>query len=238
MLGKHHTSISIGTILIPCAPFVMDVPLVVIAILAGVLVGSLLPDTDASDSAIWYSGVTKIFGLAMVALMIPMVQLVFRARNFSYDAEHRGSLHTVCAVGISTIIFTVVGVIIVSLCSGYVFQSWLNIEGYFFLLLFMSGVFCGGVLHLAEDCCTKAGIFPFYPFSSRRIHGGIRTGDAADRRPECMQVALMVLTVGMPFGKVHYRPPLILPSVISLVALVIAWRVFFIIAQKELPHFR
>jgi hypothetical protein len=48
--------------------------------------------------------------------------------------------------------------------------------------IFMIGVLLGMGLHLAEDLCTRKGIFPFFPFNTWTIAGSIRPCDRTDPR--------------------------------------------------------
>lgn len=54
--------------------------------------------------------------------------------------------------------------------------------------LFLAGLLLGMGLHLAEDLCTRKGIFPLFPFSRVRITGSIRPCDKTDPRISRYQI--------------------------------------------------
>jgi len=230
MLSKDHIALSIASALLLFGAWLFQEPLLIAVGLIGVLVGSLLPDTDAPDSRIYYMKIPSLFGNAMDYLVIPVIKFVFRKKKFDYNPEHRGSLHTVFAVTVYSIAFTVFGIILLTFHNAFIFQDW-NLISYLYLLMFTFGLFFGGVLHLMEDSCTKSGIFPLYPYNEWYLKGGISTGNREDDRPEDFSKALIVLAVISIAGPLVFQFNPIHVFLISIVTLIAIWMLFYSISQ-------
>jgi len=129
MLGKDHMALSTASALLVFGTWLFQEPLLIAIGLVGVLIGSLLPDTDASDSRIYYMKIPKLFGHAMDHLVTPVVKAVFRRKRYEYDEEHRGSLHTFFAILIYSIVFTVIGVILLTVYL-LIYQDWTTLVSY------------------------------------------------------------------------------------------------------------
>ena len=160
----------------------------------GVVIGSLLPDTDAKDSKIHYMGsIPQFFGAIMSPWIFPVMRRVFGICKIPFNPEHRKSLHTVFGVIVYTAILSLLIFVVL-----VILGQWHS-----FVLLFMFGLLFGGFLHIAEDCCTKSGCTPLYPFSRRKLSGRIITGNKRDRRPDHFAELLIFLLVAIMVGQIY-----------------------------------
>jgi membrane-bound metal-dependent hydrolase YbcI (DUF457 family) len=240
MLGKHHLSISILTIL----PFL--IPLLFlgnqnyvsyfIAVLFSVAVGSLMPDADCGGKSKLYYDFKFVY-----YLMLPIQKFTLWIFNHSkiktklklkyeVDNEHRGIMHSPIGVFISSTIITLVFLIV------------LLIIGQFnlilvFLVLF--GLIIGQLLHLLEDSCTVSGINWKFPFGEKILKGGIYTFEKVegkvDVRPFWYQNILIGITVllilGYAFGLIEIN--IFLIYLITLTLIVLSWIVFILLSKQS-----
>jgi membrane-bound metal-dependent hydrolase YbcI (DUF457 family) len=214
MRGKDHIAISTGSALLLAAPWLLIHPVAVAIFTAGVIIGSLLPDTDAADSKLHYmDGIARIFSLIMRPIIIPITKLVYRVLEKPFNPAHRGSMHTLFGVIVYTLIITLlIGSVL------YLMGFWNIIIGFFFL-----GLFAGGIFHLLEDCCTRSGLMPFKPFSDKKYAGSINTGSRIDIRPGFYATVLIFVAAGVVVAGITYaisHPVLI---AISLCLFLIIW---------------
>ncbi|MDO9539390.1 MAG: metal-dependent hydrolase [Methanocalculus sp.] len=163
MRGNDHIAISIGSGLLLASPWFLTNTLSVFIFIAGIIIGSLLPDTDATDSKLHYmDGIARIFSLIMQPVIIPLTKLIFWIFKLPFNPAHRGSMHTFPGLIVYTSLLT--ALISSAICF---IGFWNPIIGFFFI-----GLFIGGVLHIFEDCCTRSGLMPFKPFIGRKYAGG------------------------------------------------------------------
>ena len=204
MRGDQHVYISLTTAGLLIAPWLTALdPALIALILFGVFVGSLAPDADAADAAIFngrLGGVKgkrgqvvnglavalPVFGYTIRYLIYYPLSLVFALiLRKSYRHRHRGLLHSLPGVGLTSL-----------LLSGYlaVILTWLGVS---LALLPAFGVafFAGCILHLIEDTCTPAGVAWLYPFSRRRLAGSVRTWGNFEVRPAVFAIVLALAAV-------------------------------------------
>ncbi len=201
MLGRHHVSISLATVL----PFL--VPLIFVNIPNGVplgalflfcvFVGSLVPDIDSNGKPKLYYDLKIVY--KVLYPLFKVVVWIFNTFNFKakldlqYDVkeEHRGIMHSPIGIVISTIFLTII-------ISGLLF--WIKFPGALIIILFVFfGILIGQFLHLLEDSCTVSGINWKFPFKKRLVNGQIRTFDRfeekKDIRPFVFQFLLGLISV-------------------------------------------
>lgn len=185
MLGRHHVLLSAATAVFVSAPVVPVNPLAVIVFVVAVAIGSLLPDADSPDAAIFHTEVRGLRGsrgevLNAIGPLLPVFgyttrYLVYRPavivadRLFTtrtVEAKHRAFLHSLLGAGTITIVLGVYLVAILLLLGTLPLR---------YLGLFLAGIFLGVILHLVQDSCTKSGIRWAYPFESWRLRGRLRT---------------------------------------------------------------
>jgi membrane-bound metal-dependent hydrolase YbcI (DUF457 family) len=196
MRGNDHIAISMGSGLLLASPWLLNNPLIAVIFVVGVLIGSLLPDTDATDSKLHYmDGIARFFSLIMQPVIIPLTKLIYWIFRMPFNPSHRGSMHTLTGV----IVYT-------SLLAGLI-SSVLFFTGYWYPIfgLFFIGICIGGVLHILEDCCTRSGLMPFKPFSGRKYAGNINTGDKKEKRPGMYAKVMFGAAGGVLIGGYYYQ---------------------------------
>lgn len=187
MLGRHHLMLSLATGFTVLAPFIGSRPDLVVLILAGIGIGSLIPDSDAGDAAIFHesvkgldTGMGRIVNGALAPtfpvfgytnryfIYRPAVYIYNRLvfKEYQLERHHRGFMHSLLGIGTST-----------ALTGAYLaaFLSVLGLLSPVYLTCFLLGYVFGGLMHLLEDSCTKTGIKWNYPFSDRKLKGRLRT---------------------------------------------------------------
>ena len=204
MRGDQHVYISLTTAGLLIAPWltVLD-PALIAVLLFGVFVGSLAPDADAADAAIFHGRIggvkgkrgqivnglavaLPVFGYTIRYLIYYPLSLVFTLiLRKSYRHRHRGLLHSLPGVGLTSL-----------LLSGYL-AIILMLLGVSLALLpaFGAAFFAGCILHLVEDTCTPAGVAWLYPFSRRRLAGSVRAWGNLEVRPAVFAIILALAAV-------------------------------------------
>ena len=206
MRGDQHVSLSLATAGLLIAPWIPALdPAMIATLLFGVFVGSLAPDADAVDAAIFsgrisgvkgkrgqvlngFAVVLPIFGYTIRYLIYYPLSLIFSLiLRKDYRHRHRGLLHSFAGVGLTSL-----------LLSGYLalILTWLE-RSLALIPVFGCAFFAGCILHLMQDTCTPAGVAWFYPFSRRRLAGRVRAQGDHEVRPRIFTVVLVVAMVGM-----------------------------------------
>lgn len=231
MKGKHHLILSFLSLLILILPFLPAIPpFWWVGIGAATLVGSLAPDVDAPDAAIfhlrkmpkWIRLLLAFFGyLLRYTIYLPLSFVFWVGLGRNYRHEHRGLLHTPLGITLASLLL----LLYAGILSHLLFPP-LRIE-----LLLFGGAFWGGcLLHLLQDSCTPAGIAWGFPVYDSRLRGGIRTEGRHDPRPLLFAVTLafcLILTLTLPKG--FFLPPWIFASLL----LAGAWYLFLFLARKH-----
>lgn len=197
--GDQHVLITLfsgGLLLAPHVTLLAPGELAVL--LFGLFVGSLAPDADATDAAIFHTRVPGLKGITRrlvegVAGTLPFFGYLIRYGEYypaagvfwflsrgEMKAGHRGVLHSL------------LGVVLITALTGLYLALALRLLGWsapILLALGVAGFGAGALLHLAEDSCTPGGIAWLYPLSGRRVRGRLRTG-RSDLRPRFFATAL------------------------------------------------
>ena len=187
MKGKDHIFISITWALLISTPIITINSTYVLMFIIGVFIGSLLPDIDASVSPYAKRGdVMRGAGYAVYGAS-KVTGKIFKSikddPNNKYES-HRGLLHSVPGVFVASLLIVVPLNLIL-----YLVNYWNS-----GLIIASVGLFAGAFFHLLEDCCTCSGIRLFYPFSERKLRGGINTF-LPDRRPKQFAAMFVILSV-------------------------------------------
>ncbi|HOI14407.1 MAG TPA: metal-dependent hydrolase [Methanoculleus sp.] len=247
MRGDQHVSLSLATAALLIAPGVtITDPVLLAVLLFGVFVGSLAPDADAVDAAIFngrvagakgkrgqvingFAVILPIFGYTIRYLIYYPLSLVFLLLlRKSYRHRHRGLLHSFSGIGLTSLIL-----------SGYLALILIWLEWPLTLLpAFGCAFFAGCVLHLMEDTCTPAGVAWLYPFSRRRMAGRVRTLGAFEVRPTAFAVVLVIAAAGMiiaPFVTAASPEEL---GRLALVTTSALWLIFMLVSRvrRERPR--
>lgn len=198
--GDQHVLITLfsgGLLLAPHVALLAPAELAVV--LFGLFVGSLAPDADATDAAIFHTRVPGLKGVTrrladVAAGVLPVFGYLIRYGEYypaagvfwffsrgQLKAGHRGVLHSLLGV-----------VLITALTALYVGAALLLLgwSAPALLALGVLGFGAGSLLHLAEDSCTPGGIAWLYPLSGRRVRGRLRTGGRSDSRTRLFATAL------------------------------------------------
>ena len=223
MLGRHHALLSALTAAAIFLPLLTVRPILALLGLAGVTIGSLLPDVDSPDAAIYHTEVRGMGGTAgdLVNSLAPIFPIFaytveyliykpsvyildqFIFKNPSLELQHRGFTHSIFGI---TIVTSVTGfyLLIVVLIIHFFQTPIFNAVG---LLVFVGCLGFGQILHSMQDTATVSGIKWFTPFSERHYRGRLRTSTRPkDRRPmELMITVLSIVTAGAFFVAVIDR---------------------------------
>lgn len=193
-----------------------------VCFLTGIFFGSHLPDMDvAAAQGLNLRSCIACVVSAVSLVVISMVRFLYRLVGCPFDGRHRQSLHTIWGVFVATVVIAVL--------TGLLFEDagWWS----YHLLYVYVGIFCGGLLHLAEDCCTISGLQPFQPVFSLHLKGGINTGNYRDHRPVRYAQCLVCMAAGVIAGQYVYHIPAGELMVPVLVTAAICWLFFFILSK-------
>jgi inner membrane protein len=228
MKGRTHLVLSLLSLLIITYPLWPDFSLTIwVSVYTGVMVGSLAPDVDAPDSAIFHLRMLprvlrvplSLFGyLLRYLIYIPLSLFFWMVLSRNYRHEHRGLLHTPVGVALAAfLVFCYAG--ICSLLFLHVLEPA--------LLLFAGSFWAGCILHLIQDSCTPSGIAWAFPLHSNRLRGKIRTGSRVDPRPPLYAVILLGCLAMLFLLPDRSFPP---SWAIALISLTSAWAAFLYLA--------
>ena len=197
MLGKNHIILSLFTASAILMPFLFDGTNTGLFILAmiGVGIGSLAPDADSPDAAIfhkkvrglkgdtrkiidaWIGPFLPIFGFILKFLIyhpaVKIIQFLVKENKISLHYRvtetHRGILHSILGLLISFMALLIYSSILM-----LIFPELLSIKA---LLVFNVAFSIGFFLHLLEDSCTVSGVNFTFPMSKKLLFKGkVRTG--------------------------------------------------------------
>ena len=240
MRGDQHVYISLTTAGLLIAPWltVLD-PALIAVLLFGVFVGSLAPDADAADAAIFHGRIggvkgkrgqivnglavaLPVFGYTIRYLIYYPLSLVFTLiLRKSYRHRHRGLLHSFAGVALTSLIL-----------SGYLalILTWLGVS-LALLPAFGCAFFAGCILHLIEDTCTPAGVAWLYPFSRRRVAGRVRARGLVEVRPAAFTIVLAIAAAGFAVAPFVTTTPIQELGFFALVAALVLWLLFMLVSR-------
>jgi inner membrane protein len=226
MLSKDHLELSIFSSIILFGWLIFQNLIVFIAIISGVFIGCLLPDTDIPRSKIDYlEGIAGFFGMISKKIINPLVILIFNFLKYPVTQSHRGITHTFYGVLTYCIVLEIISIPVFVL---FGFSEYLI--GYSF---FVFGLFFGGMLHIVEDSCTQTGVFPFYPVNQKKKYSGnISTYNFKDPRPKFFSLFLIFAAGGVFFSQIFWKNPIEIYIFISFAVFIISWIVIILISKK------
>lgn len=231
--------LSTATVTSVLVPLIGFKPGLVLVVLVGTGIGSLIPDIDAEDAAVFHDdvkGLNTDIGTAVNNVVAPLLPffgystkyIIYRPalmvygkiifRSYSFEDRHRSFTHSI--LGVFTMTF-LTGLIMASIL---LYAGLLNTV---YLLGFLSGYMTGAFLHMIQDSCTKTGIAWNSPFSDTKLKGDISTGKDF-RKPRLLTHvfgAVVLLSVGINIG-VFYTLSLLKSTVILAAANVLIWFIF------------
>ena len=239
MLGRQHLMLSVATVSVFLAPYFEGYESFVIVMFIGAGVGSLIPDVDAPDAAVFHQDIRGLkgdFGKAVNNLIAPILPAFgyttkytiykpavkvfdfFTSEDYSFQEKHRTFSHSFLGVFTMT---TITGLYMIPLL--IITEMFAPLYLLAFLFAYMTGAF----LHMLEDSCTKTGIAWNSPFSDTKLKGDISTGKDIEK-PRYFLFWLGGLT-GIAFYLGHSTQYSITHPVLtsgSLLAVGISWLVF------------
>ncbi len=245
MLGRHHLLLSLFTVAILFVPYFQENTELTLVILIGVAIGSLMPDADSPDAAIFHEKVHIKGNLGKIinGLFAPLFSLFGRTtkyaiykpavfifgktflKKYNIGEKHRGFLHSFIGIGISTI-FTAIYLSIILLAIGF-FNIW-------YFLSFMVAYSFGALMHLIEDSSTVTGTQFNYPFSNLMLKGGLVTRPDSAQKPDLftglLGFVVIALFFAMELGYVSYPNWLI--TTVSVLFLLLSWTIFLFLIAK------
>jgi len=192
MRGESHLTVSMLVVL-PSVMILYNMLLpgdvsVIGYILGGVMIGSLLPDVDASDAKVMH-GYWKPIGLVGRYLFYKPMTWLLRRKHEGFEEKHRGYLHSLIGCLLTTLFFAIViGVIFIVLT----FMLATPIEHTVLFWYLWIGIPIGFLLHLVEDSFTKSGVRWFFP-RGKTYSGQTTTG----RKSEYNLLTAFVITFGL-----------------------------------------
>jgi inner membrane protein len=246
MLGRHHAIISLSSAAVLLVPFFNTGLELIIYMLIGVVIGSLVPDADSPDAAIFHDkirglkGYTKMIsyyvGLVLPlfgnvtkhAIYRPSMSILSRTflKKYEITQQHRGFLHSFIGIGCSTILTSVYLIIVL-----YLISLLTSIKmNYLGIALFMLAYLFGALMHILEDSCTVTGIQFNYPYSNLILKGSLITRPQFAEIPDMFGYVLgasaIGLYIGIEAGFITFAPWMI--ALLALAALALAWIVFLV----------
>lgn len=241
MLGRHHLILTLATTLIIILPLVEQIGAFFILILVGVAVGSLAPDVDATDSAIFHKEVKGIknktvkklinhyiapilpfFGYPLEYGVYKPLVFVFQEVGILKGDAHRGFSHSILGSFSMTFLTTVyLGLLMVLL----------NEFSILFLLVFFCSMLFGMFMHMLEDSCTKTGIAWNSPFSDRKLKGSLST--FKDRKTVNYFVSTFIVPLGVMFYLTATDLLIIYQLLIGVGMICVLWAGFIFFVAKS-----
>ena len=227
------------------APFIEHTGLA-LTFFTGACIGSLIPDVDAHDAAIFHRdlkglnhGTGKMvngfigpmlpfFGYTTKYLIyIPAVKFYnFLFSSYSFQEKHRSFSHSVLGV------FTMTALTGIYLAS---FLSLLGVFIPFYLGTFLLSYMLGAFLHMLQDSCTKSGIAWNSPFSRTKLKGKLKTGKSK-LKPRILFTFLATLAaVTLYLGNTSiYALPAVQLAAQTLLVSIAGWLVFMHFSRVKL----
>lgn len=208
MITRHHVALTLLCSMIPAGIIFSFDPVTAVMMIMGTAIGAILPDFHMHRSkSSRIRRIPWIISHAGRVLCIPLMQTVYRKIfHIDTDSLDKRMTHSLPGILFYFLTFaTISGVLVV------LFPSHIPI---FAAMGFTGGILMGMVLHLAEDMCTKKGIFPAFPFSARCVAGSIRPCNTED--PRITEFHILFATMSGGFLSIMF--PLGVPTTDFLIA--------------------
>jgi len=240
MLGRDHLLLSVATVSLVLAPLFTLYPNAMLVAIVGTAIGSLVPDADSPDAAIFHTRVGGIrgdlgtvvnsIGFLFPAFGYPTKYLIYKPSVMFYDRfvftdvtigeHHLGFLHSFLGLGTATVL-TGLYLVLVLYVIGLFSLRYIGV----FLLAYL----VGALLHLLEDSCTRSGIEWNYPFRSWTVRGQLVTTSKFEDTVYQRSFLVVVGGVAVALFFLPSMEPQISPLVFGLVGIclgVLLWATF------------
>jgi membrane-bound metal-dependent hydrolase YbcI (DUF457 family) len=250
MLGRHHLLLSLFSIAPLLVPYFKDNIQLILVISIGVAIGSLMPDADSPDAAIFhekldvkgtlgkiinrlFAPLFPIFGYTTKYAIYKPAVFIFGntfLKKYNIIEQHRGFLHSFIGVSTATIMTAIYLLIVLLLFKLFNITYFIS-----FLLAYVFVAF----MHLLEDSTTVTGVQFNYPFSNLILKGELITKPEFATKPTIFTYFLIGVTgtlfLGMELKYITYPNWII--TIITSIFLVICWGVFlFLIAKIKIER--
>ncbi len=234
--------LSVFTVDFLLIPYFNQQPELVFLMILGVAIGSLVPDADSPDAAIfhekikgvkgdvgkivnnWIAPFFPIFGwITKYLIYKPAVFVLGKTwlKKYSIRERHRGFLHSFIGLGMAVLLTGIYLSIILVLLKLFSIHA---------LVLFLSAYIVGAMMHLIEDSCTVTGVQFNYPFNDRKLEGKLVTRPDSAMIPSLFAGVLSFLCIGLflavALDLINY--PLWLVTIISFLIMVLIWAIFLV----------
>ena len=237
MQGRQHFTLSLATAGVWISPQLGEASTPTFLLLGGVALGSLIPDVDAKEAAIFNNQRTPLhptldyFFRISVGWLLPLFgyltkYLVFKPSLIFFrtilpcvriNGSHRGFAHSL------------LGILSFTACMAlylWLLVRLLEVSSPTALAPFLGGYLAGAFLHLVQDSCTPQGIAWGHPFTKVKLRGEIEVTKST-LRPALLFYGMVVLGVGF-----FYWPSLGSPwlsTSIAIGATLTLWLLFMIV---------
>ncbi len=237
MQGRQHFTLSLATASVWVSPQIGEATTPTFLVLGGVALGSLIPDVDAKEAAIFNNQRTPLhpsldylfrisvgwllplFGYLTKYLIFKPTLIFFRTLLpfVRINGGHRGFAHSVLGI--------------ISFTASKGLYLWLLVRvaevlSIAFLMPFLWGYLAGAVLHLIQDSCTPQGIAWGHPFTRVKLRGEIEVTKST-LRPALLFYALVALGMGVFYWRLWGSPWLQTP--IAIGGSLMLWLLFMIL---------
>ncbi|MFQ3308414.1 MAG: inner membrane protein [Candidatus Nanohaloarchaea archaeon] len=236
MLGRQHLMLSVSTASVMIIPLIEKLDGFLTLITVGVVIGSLIPDVDASDATVFHKNVKGLpgrtgqvvnmtiapilpfFGYSTKYLIYKPAVTLFKMflRGYSFRDGHRTFSHSF------------LGVFIMTAATGLYLAPpliYIGLMSLPHLAAFLAGYFFGALMHMLQDSCTKSGIAWNAPFSDTKLKGKLKTGKD-NREPRFLFYIFMMQIPGILYLVLHTPSTAINSFLVSLAAVSVTWTVF------------
>ncbi len=176
MLTRHHVVLGLLCSTILGSAIALFNPLLAVLVTLGTGIGVILPDIHMKRPK-KTNLLTIAWGVVRAGRLICIPVMCTLYRKFLKIAVEPGDkrlTHSIPGIFLYFSVLAGIAYVLVVLLKNYI--------PLFAALGFLGGLLLGLILHLAEDLCTRKGIFPFYPWNDTQIFGSIRPCDVMDDR--------------------------------------------------------
>jgi len=160
----------------------------IVYFLGGIMIGSLLPDVDASDAKVMH-GSWKPIGLFGKYIFYKPMTWILHNKSDAFRDEHRGYLHSLIGCVFAAVFFAIpIGFLF--FLSTFIWA--VSIDLTILIWYIWLGIPLGFIFHLFEDSFTKSGVRWFFP-RGKAYSSETRTG----RRSEYNLLTVFFVLYGL-----------------------------------------
>jgi hypothetical protein len=176
MLTRHHLILALLCSGILSSAIVVTDTFLAVLVTVGTGIGAILPDIHMKRpkknifrTIAW--GIVQIGWRICIPIICGMYQRFFKT---PVNSDDKRVTHSIFGMLLYFIMLAVIAYVPVLL--------FYNEIPVLLVMGLLAGILFGMLLHLAQDLCTRKGIFPFFPFNETKFFGSIRPCDVLDTR--------------------------------------------------------